>query len=103
MFKLNTLQNILYAEYKCTGTLQNICTGTLQNIWYEVYPFQGILHELNKNHDVIKLVTQSLIKLHKQALVTAGDGQLGPDSIVDTRYPHSEVSIPPPPDTHTPR
>lgn len=42
---------------------------------------------------MIKLVTQSLIKLHKQALVTVGDGQLGPDSIVDARYPHSEVRL----------
>ena len=55
--------------------------------------FQGILHDLNKNHDVIKLVTQSLVKCHKQAMSNVGDGQLGPDTMVDGRYPHSEVNI----------
>ncbi|KAL5016318.1 hypothetical protein ScPMuIL_005907 [Solemya velum] len=51
---------------------------------------KGILHELNKNHDVIKLVTMSLIKCHKQAAGTCGDGQLEAGTIVDGRYPHSE-------------
>lgn len=68
--------------------LLNICKNIMKQNNHKSE--KGILHELNKNHDVIKLVTQSLIKLHKQAQVTAGDGQLGPDSVVDTRYPHSE-------------
>ncbi|XP_063403289.1 ubiquitin carboxyl-terminal hydrolase 24-like [Mytilus trossulus] len=52
---------------------------------------KGILHDLNKNHDVIKLVTQSLVKCHKQASGAVGDGQLGPDTIVNRLYAHSEM------------
>ena len=55
--------------------------------------FQGILHDLNKNFDIIKLVTQSLVKCHKQAVVSVGDGQLDQNTLVDGRYPHSEVSL----------
>ncbi|KAL3868453.1 hypothetical protein ACJMK2_041259 [Sinanodonta woodiana] len=52
---------------------------------------KGILHDLNKNCDIIKLVTQSLVKCHKQAITVAGEtGTFGPDTLVDTRYPHSE-------------
>lgn len=51
---------------------------------------KGILHELNKNHDVIKLVTNSLVKCHKLAVASTGDGQLGQHTIVDGRYMHSE-------------
>ncbi|XP_062568779.1 ubiquitin carboxyl-terminal hydrolase 24-like [Saccostrea cucullata] len=68
--------------------LLNICKNIMKQNNHKSE--KGILHELNKNHDIIKLVTQSLIKLHKQAQATVGDGQLGPDSIVDARYPHSE-------------
>lgn len=32
--------------------------------WIDII-LQGILYELNKNYDVIKLVIQSLIKLYK--------------------------------------
>ncbi|XP_060555692.1 ubiquitin carboxyl-terminal hydrolase 24-like isoform X1 [Ruditapes philippinarum] len=49
---------------------------------------KGILHELNKNFDIIKLVTQSLVKCHKQA--ASSDGQLDQNTLVDSRYPHSE-------------
>lgn len=55
---------------------------------------QGILHDLNKNYDIIKLVTQSLVKCHRQAVVGVGDGQLEHNTLVDGRYPHSEVSCP---------
>ncbi|XP_052274227.1 ubiquitin carboxyl-terminal hydrolase 24-like isoform X2 [Dreissena polymorpha] len=51
---------------------------------------KGILPDLNKNFDIIKLVTQSLVKCHKQALMSCGDGQLEQTTLVDARYPHSE-------------
>ncbi|XP_052775472.1 ubiquitin carboxyl-terminal hydrolase 24-like isoform X3 [Mya arenaria] len=51
---------------------------------------KGILHDLNKNFDIIKLVTQSLVKCHKQAVASVGDGQLDHNTSVDGRYPHSE-------------
>jgi len=34
-----------------------------------------------------------LVKSHKQAVGSAGDGQLGPDTVFDGRYAHSEVSF----------
>ena len=49
---------------------------------------------MNKNYDIIKLVTQSLVKCHRQAVVGVGDGQLDHNTLVDGRYPHSEVSLP---------
>ena len=54
---------------------------------------QGVIHELNKNCDVMKLVTNSLVKCHKQAVVAAGEtSQLSPNTLVDGRYTHSDVS-----------
>lgn len=55
--------------------------------------FQSILHDLNKNFDIIKLVTQSLVKCHKQAVTSVGDGQLDQNTLVDGRYPHVEVTV----------
>ena len=52
---------------------------------------KGILMDLNRNHEIIKLVTGSLVKSHKQAAANVGDGQLGLDIYVDGRYTHSEV------------
>ena len=54
---------------------------------------QGVIHELNKNCDVMKLVTNSLVKCHKQAVAGAGETtQLSPNTLVDGRYTHSDVS-----------
>ncbi|XP_035828590.1 LOW QUALITY PROTEIN: ubiquitin carboxyl-terminal hydrolase 24 [Aplysia californica] len=49
-----------------------------------------VINELNKSSDVIKLVTNSLVKCHKQAVAVVGDGQLTPATMVDGRYPHSD-------------
>ncbi|KAH9492249.1 Ubiquitin carboxyl-terminal hydrolase 24 [Bulinus truncatus] len=49
-----------------------------------------IINDLNKGSDVIKLVTNSLVKCHKQAASLVGDGQLKPTTMVDGRYPHSD-------------
>lgn len=57
-----------------------------------VVSLQGVVNELNKSNDVIKLVTNSLVKCHKQAVSVVGDGQLKPVTMVDGRYPHSDVS-----------
>ncbi|XP_050400806.1 ubiquitin carboxyl-terminal hydrolase 24 isoform X1 [Patella vulgata] len=54
---------------------------------------KGVLLELNKNCDIIKLVTNSLIKCHKQGVCCVGDGQLLPDTIVDGRYPHADYMM----------
>ena len=52
-----------------------------------------VINELNKSSDVIKLVTNSLVKCHRQAVAAVGDGQLTPATMVDGRYPHSDVSV----------
>ncbi|KAL4237153.1 Ubiquitin carboxyl-terminal hydrolase 24 [Mactra antiquata] len=51
---------------------------------------KGILQDLNKNFDIIKLIIQSLVKCHKQAVGCIGDGQLDEKTLVDGRYPLSE-------------
>ncbi|XP_070563005.1 ubiquitin carboxyl-terminal hydrolase 24-like isoform X2 [Ptychodera flava] len=51
---------------------------------------KGILHELNKNYEVVKLVTQSLVRSHKMAVTAAGENPLTPDTVVDSRYTHRE-------------
>ncbi|XP_022101626.1 ubiquitin carboxyl-terminal hydrolase 24-like isoform X2 [Acanthaster planci] len=51
---------------------------------------KGLPQELNKNYDIIKLTTQSLLKYHKMA-VTALEGKpLGPQVSIDGRYTHEE-------------
>ncbi|XP_064624443.1 ubiquitin carboxyl-terminal hydrolase 24-like isoform X2 [Lineus longissimus] len=55
---------------------------------------KGILQELNRGHDIIKLISSSLVKCHKQAAAAAEEGGLNPDVLVDGRYTHGEyVSI----------
>ncbi|XP_046339329.2 ubiquitin carboxyl-terminal hydrolase 24-like isoform X2 [Haliotis rufescens] len=52
---------------------------------------KGVIHELNKNCDVIKLVSSSLVKCHKNATAMVGDGQpLQENSVVDGRYTHAD-------------
>ena len=58
-----------------------------------IYVLQGVIHELNKNCDVMKLVANSLVKCHKQAVAVAGDTcPLNPNTLVDGRYTHADVS-----------
>ncbi|XP_077980970.1 ubiquitin carboxyl-terminal hydrolase 24-like [Glandiceps talaboti] len=56
---------------------------------------KGILHELNKSYEVVKLVTQSLVRSHKLAVnaASANDCPLSPDTVVDSRYTHYEFVI----------
>uniref|UniRef100_A0A2C9KAF6 Ubiquitinyl hydrolase 1 n=1 Tax=Biomphalaria glabrata TaxID=6526 RepID=A0A2C9KAF6_BIOGL len=49
---------------------------------------KGVINELNKGSDIIKLVTNSLVKCHKQAASLVGDGQLKTTTMVDGRYTH---------------
>ena len=51
-----------------------------------------MIGDLNKSQDVVKLATASLVKCHRQAVAAVGDGQLGPGTLVDGRYPHQDVS-----------
>ncbi|XP_064607447.1 ubiquitin carboxyl-terminal hydrolase 24-like isoform X2 [Liolophura sinensis] len=63
-----------------------------KNILKQTFPKtdKGILHELNKNFDLIKLITNSLVKCHKTA-TTAQPGKLiSPETIVDSRYTHAD-------------
>ena len=76
-----------------------VCIGKCSHPTY-IYPFhptwfQGLPQELNRNHEIIKLVTQSLLKCHKMAVNAAEDGHLSAKTIVDGRwgYTHSEVSL----------
>ncbi|GFO40770.1 ubiquitin carboxyl-terminal hydrolase 24 [Plakobranchus ocellatus] len=62
---------------------KNIIKNTLQKD-------KGVINEINKGSDVIKLVTNSLVKCHKLAVAAVGDGQLKPSTMVDGRYPHSD-------------
>ncbi len=57
---------------------------------WKYFAFQGILQELNKTYDIIKQVTQSLMKFHATAASQAKYG-LTPETLVDGRYTHQEV------------
>ncbi|CAL1268833.1 unnamed protein product [Larinioides sclopetarius] len=67
--------------------LHNICKNILKSGVYK--QDRASLHELNKNHDIIKLVTTSLADCHKQA-VKAANGALKPTTLVDGRYTHED-------------
>ncbi|XP_070196439.1 ubiquitin carboxyl-terminal hydrolase 24-like isoform X2 [Littorina saxatilis] len=55
---------------------------------------KGVIHELNKNCDVMKLVTNSLVKCHKQAVTVVGDtAQLTQATLVDGRYTHCDYMM----------
>ena len=56
-----------------------------------VFSTQGILQELNKNSDIIKQVTASLIKFHQVAVSAIKDGMIEPETLVDSRYSHRDV------------
>uniref|UniRef100_T1IKX5 ubiquitinyl hydrolase 1 n=1 Tax=Strigamia maritima TaxID=126957 RepID=T1IKX5_STRMM len=51
---------------------------------------KAALTDLNKTHEVVKLITSSLNKCHKLSLSVVGEGKLGPDVIIDNRYTHCE-------------
>ncbi|XP_015922706.1 ubiquitin carboxyl-terminal hydrolase 24 [Parasteatoda tepidariorum] len=71
--------------------LHNICKSILKSGVYK--QDRASLHELNKNHDMLKLVTTSLAKCHKQAALAAANGDLKPSTIVDGRYSHEDYLI----------
>lgn len=54
---------------------------------------KAAIHDLNKAHDIVKLVTLSIIKYHKYAVstVTAANKPLLPGSLIDGRYCHEDV------------
>lgn len=68
--------------------LHNICKNILKSGIYK--QDKAALHELNKTHDIIKLITTSLSKCHEQAVNIVGEGQLSPVIFVDGRYTHKE-------------
>ena len=51
---------------------------------------QGILPELHKNHDIIKLTVTSLVNCHQLAVTAASPAGLEEDTLVDGRYTHKE-------------
>ena len=54
---------------------------------------QGILPELHKTHDIIKLTVSSLVHCHQLAVTAAGTSGLDEDTLVDGRYTHKEFVI----------
>jgi len=55
------------------------------------FGLQSILQELNKNYDIIKQVTNSLMKFHQitcLSSLTVGDSVVGS---IDSRYTHQDV------------
>ncbi|XP_013409431.2 ubiquitin carboxyl-terminal hydrolase 24-like [Lingula anatina] len=57
---------------------------------------RGILYDLNKTCDTVKLVTNSLVKCHKLGVdaAKAKEEPLQPDTVVDGRYTHEDyVSV----------
>ncbi|XP_071953763.1 ubiquitin carboxyl-terminal hydrolase 24-like [Antedon mediterranea] len=51
---------------------------------------KSIPTDLHKNHDIIKLITHSLMKSHRTCVNTSGGGQVTPHMLVDGRYTHAE-------------
>ncbi|KFM65449.1 Ubiquitin carboxyl-terminal hydrolase 24, partial [Stegodyphus mimosarum] len=71
--------------------LHSICENIVKSGVYK--QDKTTLPELNKVHDIIKLITTSLAKCHKQAADAAGSGQLKPTTLVDGRNTHEEYLI----------
>ncbi|EDO44319.1 predicted protein, partial [Nematostella vectensis] len=46
----------------------------------------GVLPELNKTYDIIKLTTSSIVNCHQQAIAAVGLPGLGEDTLLDGRY-----------------
>jgi len=74
--------------------LHEICKsyGSKSSAWYQEGASKAIILELNKNHEIVKLISKSLNKAHKQAVQSAT--QMGlvlkPDTLVDSTYTHQE-------------
>ncbi|XP_022244007.1 ubiquitin carboxyl-terminal hydrolase 24-like [Limulus polyphemus] len=54
---------------------------------------KAVIHDMNKTHDVVKLVTSSLSRCHKQSVAIAGGKPLNPNMLVDGRYTHEECVL----------
>ncbi|XP_076309376.1 ubiquitin carboxyl-terminal hydrolase 24-like isoform X2 [Tachypleus tridentatus] len=54
---------------------------------------KAVIHDMNKTHDVVKLVTSSLSRCHKQSVAIAGGKPLNPTMLVDGRYSHEECVV----------
>ncbi|XP_033116308.1 ubiquitin carboxyl-terminal hydrolase 24-like [Anneissia japonica] len=51
---------------------------------------KSIPTDLHKNHDIIKLISHSLMKSHRAAVNVSGGNQVTPTMLVDGRYTHAE-------------
>lgn len=56
-------------------------------------PLQATLSELNRSHEIVKLITTSLAKCHALAVSTCGNNQPPPDTLIDGKYTHDHVSF----------
>jgi len=58
---------------------------------------RSFLHELNRTHEVVKLVVSSLARCHQMAVESskAQDLDLNANLVVDDRYKHRDVSFSP--------
>lgn len=52
---------------------------------------KATLSELNKTHEIVKLITSSLVRCYKMSHLAAGDVKLSASTVVDGRYSHAEV------------
>ena len=83
---------VKYAPY-CTSGQVTFSHFHALLLWHFLLLLQSVINEINRSSDVIKLVTNSLVKCHKLAVAAVGDGQLKPSTMVDGKYPHSDVSF----------
>ncbi|EDV23143.1 uncharacterized protein TRIADDRAFT_27581 [Trichoplax adhaerens] len=51
---------------------------------------KGVIHDLEKSHDVIKLITISLVKCHRAAVSASGGTGLDENTKIDSRYAYAE-------------
>lgn len=49
---------------------------------------KATLSELNRSHEIVKLITTSLAKCHALAVSTCGNNQPPPDTLIDGKYTH---------------
>jgi len=62
--------------------------------WKQLHAYfglQSILQDLNKNYDIIKQVTNSLMKFHQITCVSSLTGTDSTVGSIDSRYTHQDV------------
>lgn len=74
------------------GYLRFTLLVALNNDGIKLNVFQATLSELNRSHEIVKLITASLAKCHALAVSTCGSNPPSPDTLIDGKYTHDHVS-----------